>query len=438
MPASTFGPLDNYIDLLLDTVCVVDETGRFVYVSAGCENVFGYTQDEMVGRLITDMLHPDDLEITLQKAKEVMQGKTLPCFENRYIRKDGSIAHIMWSARWAEKDKLRVAVARDISARIRSEARQRATYAISEAAHSTQDLQQLFDLIRKIVAGLIPVDSFSIVLSNKTTNTGYADSCVLAYTHSTDQDMPGATDQRIQLAQQIFATNSSLLTHVQTDLTGVAHWIGVPLSAQSHVLGAVLASRHDARQSFTDSEKELLHFVSNQIAAAVERQQMIDHLQQLALYDSLTQLPNRTLFEDRMQLALARARRRKAMLSLLYIDLDKFKDVNDSFGHAIGDQLLIQVARRLENCLRECDTVARLGGDEFVILLENVIHADQVRRVCDKIRQAMTSTFQLEPHCVSVGVSIGVALYPEHGNEIHSLMRYADSQMYQSKSKSGN
>jgi diguanylate cyclase (GGDEF)-like protein/PAS domain S-box-containing protein len=438
MSASTFGPLDNYIDLLLDTVCVVDETGRFVYVSAGCENVFGYTQDEMVGRLITDMLHPDDLEITLKKAKEVMQGKTLPYFENRYIRKDGSTAYIMWSARWAEKDKLRVAVARDISSRIRAEARQRATYAISEAAHSTQDLQQLFDLIRKIVAGLIPVDSFSIALYDKVKSTGSVGSCVIAYTHSADQDAPVAKDQRIRLAQQIFTSNSSLLTHVQADQNGVAHWIGVPLRAQTHALGAVLASRHDAQHNFSDSEQELLHFVSNQIAAAVERQQMINHLQHLALYDSLTNLPNRKLFEDRMQLALARARRRKAMLSLLYIDLDKFKDVNDTFGHAIGDQLLTQVARRLEDCLRECDTVARLGGDEFIVLLENVIHADQVRRVTDKIRQAMTNTFQLESHCASIGVSIGVALYPEHGNEIHSLMRHADAQMYESKSKPGN
>ncbi|MDO8907424.1 MAG: diguanylate cyclase [Pseudohongiella sp.] len=436
MTVATFGPLSNYIDLLLDTICVVDEAGRFVYVSAGCEKVFGYSQEEMVGRQMTDMLHPDDLEITLRKANEVMQGEPLPYFENRYIRKDGSIAHIMWSARWAEEDKLRVAVARDISGRIRAEARQRATFAISEAAHSTQDLQELFDLIRKIVVGLIPVDSFSITLYNHGHLPEAGASSVVAYTYPATHDTRETVDPRHQLAHHILATNTSLMTHIQADPTGIANWIGVPLKAQTQALGAVLASRNDGHQNFSEPEMELLHFVSAQIAAAVERHQMMTRLHHLALYDSLTGLPNRSLFEDRMRLALARARRRNAMLSLLYIDLDRFKEVNDKFGHAIGDLLLSQVARRLEGCLRECDTVARLSGDEFVILLENVTHQSHVSKVSDKIRSSLMDEFHLESHRTSIGLSIGSALYPEHGKDMHSLMRHADGQMYKVKSRS--
>lgn len=438
MSATKFGSLSNYIDLLLDTVCVVDENGRFVHVSAGCERVFGYTQEEMIGRLITDMLHPDDFEITIQKANEVMRGEPLPYFENRYIRKDGSIAHIMWSARWAEDDKLRIGVARDVSHRVRAEARQRATFAISEAAHSTHNLQALFDQIRKIVTGLVPVDSFSIALFNTGKNSDIEKPCVIAYTYPAASDTPETASYRRELAQQLLASNSSMLAHLQAGAGSVVNWLGVPLRAQSLALGALLASRTDDHSNFSAQEKELLHFVSNQIAAAVDRQQMMNRLHQLALYDSLTQLPNRALFEDRMRLALARARRKKGMLSLLYIDLDRFKEVNDNFGHAIGDLLLNQVARRLEKCLRACDTVARLGGDEFIILLENVGHEDHVDKVSDKIRSALNDEFQLESHRASIGLSIGVAHYPGHGNDMHSLMRHADSQMYKAKSKHGH
>lgn len=187
MPATKFGPLSNYIDLLLDAVCVVDVEGHVVYVSAGCERVFGYTQQEMVGRLITDLIHPDDLERTLKAAREVMQGKPLPHFENRYIRKDGSTVHIMWSARWSEEDQLRIAVARDITRRVRSEAKQRATYAISEAAHKTRDLADLFRLIHKIVSDMLPVDSFSIALCDNNpgrgSTTDSAGRCQIAYAH---------------------------------------------------------------------------------------------------------------------------------------------------------------------------------------------------------------------------------------------------------------
>lgn len=445
MPASKFGPLSNYIDLLLDTVCVVDIEGHFVYVSAGCERVFGYTQDEMKGRLITDLLHPDDLEITLQTAQQVMEGIPLPFFENRYIRKDGSVVHIMWSARWSQDDKLRIAVARDITSRVRSEAKQRATYAISEAAHTTRDLTELFSLIHKIVASLLPVDSFSIALRDNNAGTGSTGSCRIAYAQpalssmniNIKADEPSQlVDHRLKLAEHIIHSQSNLLTHVQSDLAGVVNWIGVPLKAQNGVLGALLASRNNIGQNFSDMDQELLHFVSTQIAAAVERQQMLTHLQQLALYDSLTHLPNRSLFEDRMRSALARARRDKAALALLYIDLDRFKEVNDTYGHAVGDLLLQQVARRLESCLRECDTVARIGGDEFVVLLENMDHDDHVGKVADKIKTALTQEYRLETDRASITPSMGAAHYPVHGKDMQSLMRHADMQMYAAKRKS--
>jgi PAS domain S-box-containing protein len=123
-------PIANFTDLLLDAVCMVDAGGRFVYVSAACVNIFGYTQQEMIGMTMIDLVAPADRARTLAVAQEVMNGQVHTNFENRYVRKNGDIVHIMWSARWSEADQLRVAVARDVTALKQAQAMQSVLYAI--------------------------------------------------------------------------------------------------------------------------------------------------------------------------------------------------------------------------------------------------------------------------------------------------------------------
>ncbi|WP_259767675.1 PAS domain S-box protein, partial [Pseudomonas protegens] len=151
MATKNSAPLASFIDLLLDVVCAVDSQGRFVFVSAACERVFGYTADELIGRPMIELVHPADRERTLQAAREIMGGVPKPNFENRYLRKDGRVAHILWSARWSEVDQLRIAVARDITERKQAESKQAALYAISEAAHATEDLLVLFKHVHRII-----------------------------------------------------------------------------------------------------------------------------------------------------------------------------------------------------------------------------------------------------------------------------------------------
>ena len=116
-----YAQLSNFVDLMLDAVCVVDPQGRFVFVSAACERIFGYTPEEMIGRAMMDMVLPEDRARTLHAASEIIGGQPKPHFENRYVRKDGQIVHIMWSARWSEVDQLQIGVARDITERKQSE-----------------------------------------------------------------------------------------------------------------------------------------------------------------------------------------------------------------------------------------------------------------------------------------------------------------------------
>jgi diguanylate cyclase (GGDEF)-like protein/PAS domain S-box-containing protein len=283
MPSSTLASLSDYIDQLLEAICVVDANGCFLYLSSGCERIFGYKSSEMVGRPMIELVHPEDRERTLLAASEIMAGDQKIDFENRYIRKDGQIAYIQWSARWSEDQKVRVAVARDIT----------------------------------------------------------------------------------------------------------------------------------------------------------KHKQLLEQLQHIAFYDPLTQLPNRALFEDRLHQSLARARREQGMLALCFIDLDKFKEVNDQYGHAAGDLCLKKVAELLLHSVRETDTVARLGGDEFVIVMDAVTEQSAVVSTLHNLLLQLQQPFVFEQHQLQLSGSIGIALYPLHGQDQASLLAAADRAMYKAKQAGG-
>jgi diguanylate cyclase len=161
--------------------------------------------------------------------------------------------------------------------------------------------------------------------------------------------------------------------------------------------------------------------------------QAANQAMQLALYDPLTGLPNRKLLDERLQQALATAKRHGGHVALLFIDLDKFKPVNDNYGHGYGDLLLKEVAARLRGCVRESDTASRLGGDEFVALLPEVEGERDVAVVADKVLQRLTMPYHIAGHTFDISASIGAALYPQDGSDAKSLTRSADLAMYEAK-----
>ena len=294
MNKPAFAALAEYMDLLLDAICVVDPEHRFSYLSPGAQRVFGYEPEEMIGRSMFDFMHPDHHAETLLRAEQVNSGRDVLHFENRYIHKDGSVIHLHWTARWSEKDQMRIGVARDITA---------------------------------------------------------------------------------------------------------------------------------------------------QRALEQEREALIERLEHMALTDSLTQLPNRALFYDRVRTAQARAERDAGGLAILYLDLDKFKEVNDHYGHATGDELLKAVATRIQSAIRNTDTAARLGGDEFVVLVD----ASHTRRldsaidkVVNKIQAALKPPHIMKHGSLAITASIGVAMWPEHGHSIEQLLHHADQAMYNAKRRGGN
>jgi diguanylate cyclase (GGDEF)-like protein/PAS domain S-box-containing protein len=156
-------------------------------------------------------------------------------------------------------------------------------------------------------------------------------------------------------------------------------------------------------------------------------------IQYLALHDALTGLPNRTLLQDRLAKALAAARRQEDKVALLFLDLDRFKDINDSLGHSVGDLLLQAVAERLKTWGREQDTVARLGGDEFLITVTDVKDVPDAAVAGERLMDAMTAEFVVQGHSLCIGCSIGISIFPEHGTDTETLIKNADAAMYKAK-----
>ncbi len=178
--------------------------------------------------------------------------------------------------------------------------------------------------------------------------------------------------------------------------------------------------------------------LTRSIRYAMERKRAEERLMYLAQYDHLTGLVNRTLFRDRLVQAMARSKRLQQPLGLMLLDLDRFKAVNDTMGHSVGDQLLKAVADRLQACIREVDTVARMGGDEFTIILEGLSSDSDIRIVAQRITNSLAEPFQMKDHTASIGVSIGITVYPSDDHEIDELLKHADAAMYRAKQQGGS
>ena len=169
-----------------------------------------------------------------------------------------------------------------------------------------------------------------------------------------------------------------------------------------------------------------------------QRKELEEALRHQAYHDPLTDLPNRALFADRLRVALLQAQRHGRAFALCFIDLDYFKPVNDEFGHAAGDELLVETARRLRVCVRAADTVARVGGDEFAAILTEVPSREEVEEVAARIVAELARPFELKVGTVRISCSIGIALFPEHGRDVEALQHYADAALYEVKAASRN
>jgi diguanylate cyclase (GGDEF)-like protein len=241
----------------------------------------------------------------------------------------------------------------------------------------------------------------------------------------------------------IFVENARASQLIPTELVtllGLRSYVAFPLLSSERPLGLVICAETRESRHWTPEERRLVDQLALEGSLVVENaalrgadQERIDELARQAFHDPLTDLPNRALFADRLAQALARLERHDQVIAVILLDLDGFKEVNDSLGHDAGDRLLVALSQRLRACLRPADSIARLGGDEFTILLEEIASTSEATRVAERIEDSLRMPFVLDGHEVKVTASIGIALNSGNDIEPDDLVRNADAAMYRAK-----
>ncbi len=237
-----------------------------------------------------------------------------------------------------------------------------------------------------------------------------------------------AADGRLIVIEDYAAAEDKLSAFAED---GIRAALGAPVREKGEVVGSLVVATHRPGRTYSRAEREMLVSFAEHASLALNDAKTVEDAIHQAFHDSLTGLPNRQLLIDRLEHALARAARTESRAAVLFVDLDTFKNVNDSLGHAAGDELLREAARRLVGCVRAADTAARFGGDEFVVLLEDV-DTQRVARVANRILEAMGEPFVVRDREVFIGASIGIAI---GGDESDDLLRNADLALYRAKSK---
>jgi diguanylate cyclase (GGDEF)-like protein/PAS domain S-box-containing protein len=293
---------------------------------------------------------------------------------------------------------------------------------ITERRESEEKSRLAFEAIRHSGEGIVMTDADRRIISANPAfeaMTGYAAAEVIGKT-----------------SEILFANHQQegFLDEMRRSLDSAGHWQGEVWSRRRNGevypewLGISAVREADGRARY------YVHIFSDM----TERKAAQKRIEFLAHHDPLTELPNRLLLRDRMAQAMARASRTRTRAALMFLDLDRFKKINDSLGHPVGDALLKAIAERLKGCVRESDTISRQGGDEFIIVLGDVRDSEAVARVADKIHQLMGQPFAVGNHSLITSFSIGVALFPDDGEDFDALLQKADTAMYHAKEAGRN
>jgi diguanylate cyclase (GGDEF)-like protein len=265
-------------------------------------------------------------------------------------------------------------------------------------------------------------------------------------TQSHWQNQPYSTFSKIGWYQAL--SSGYPVSNITTDLPtqeqsilnqdGIKSILMVPIQVDAHFWGYIGFDQCQMARIWSNNEEALLSTMAASISGALQRRQIEAMIRHQAFHDLLTDLPNRSLFSDRLQVSLANASRAQTTLAVMFLDLDRFKTINDTLGHTVGDRLLKEVAQRLTHSLREGDTVARWGGDEFTVLLPYVEDQTDIAATAERILEALRTPFELEGHELFITFSIGIAIYGADGDDAETLIKHADTALYQAKQTGRN
>ncbi|HEY0812538.1 MAG TPA: EAL domain-containing protein [Pseudonocardia sp.] len=384
------------------------EDGRYTWVSPSAFRVLGWRHEELLGEAVYDFVHPDDAPLVRAKRSALLDGAEQTSATYRFRRPGGGWTWVEGQVRPVRDAEGAVVAllttARDVSDRRRLEAELSRARLVFESAFASAPIGM----------ALLSVDGRFIKVNNAV--------CQLLSRDETS--LLGETFQAITHPDDL-AASLELLKMMLDGSTSVGRqekrFLRPDGSTVWCLLALALVRDDDARPRF---------FIS-QTQDITERKNAQREMERLATIDALTGLPNRMLLMDRLRHALNQAQRSGLLVGVLFVDLDRFKEVNDTYGHHVGDELLRQVAARLAGSTRIGDTTTRLGGDEFVVLCEQVHTADEVANVAERIRAALAEPFDVLGHEVRISASVGITVGDSDSGE--ALLQEADRSMYAAK-----
>jgi diguanylate cyclase (GGDEF)-like protein/PAS domain S-box-containing protein len=395
-------------DSAADAIFVHDLRGRFFDVNrVACER-YGYSKKEFLQMTPQDIMAPEQVKTTLERVEETQkQGYFL--YDTVHVRHDGTNIPTEVSSQIIEyRGRPAVlSIARDITERKQSEKALRESEIL---------LRKLFEAIPE-----------SVIVHDEEGNIIYINDVAAKRLEWPIQKLIGKN-----LREFVKSENADLLSeHVRTArITGSCSFETTYISQT----GKRIISEVNERPIEIEGKSAILSVARD----ITERKRTEQQLAYIATHDSLTGLPNRVLFSDRLTLALAQAQRNQQKLAVLVLDLDRFKDINDTLGHSVGDQLLRVTSKRLKGLLRKSDTLARMGGDEFLLLVPGLTQREHAIEVARKILGSFQEPFLVEDHKLRTTTSIGITIYPDDGTDADTLLKNADIAMYTAKRKGRN
>lgn len=421
-----------------DAIYIFSEK-RIVYANQNLCALLGVSHKELAHINVLHYIHPED-QFTIQQyiKQQNSKEKTFSPCEARIKSANGQLKFIELNLNkilYKGKDAFIWAIS-DITERKAAEKLQQALYLISETVNSSLDLEKLYSSVHQIIGQLILAENFFIAIYDESTDT-----VTFPYHVDEKDDNPGPrkngkglTEHVIRTGQAVFVSevdHDQLIEAGTVEKSGVLHvnWLGVPLrTSEDRVFGVLGVKTHKDSIPYTKKDKDILSFVSNQVAMAIKRKQDETRLQYLSFRDSLSGLYNRRYFEEEMR---RMDQRRHGSVGLIVLDVDGLKLVNDMFGHDSGDKLLFNVAALLNSCFRNEDIVARIGGDEYSILLHDADEAT-VKAACERVQQRIALQ-NIDSNHPPLSLSLGFAVSDDPKVPMRELFKQADSNMYQEK-----
>lgn len=424
------------------------QDGRFQYVNPLFEQISGYTLDELKGLYSLDYVHPEDREKVREKAIDVLKGQSSLPYEFRLIKKDSELIWVLdrvASIQYKGKRSV-LGTIMDVTERKKAEDEVRlytgqleTLFNIGATVSQTLNLGEILDSVLDKVMEVMGVEASGIFLLDEQTNR------LLLRAH---RGMPArlVRDLKMQNIEDGFIGKVAqsgkplLMEDVSVDHRlsrskargKFESFAAVPIIAKEKIRGVMGVGSHRYRE-FPDWEVRMLGTISNQIGMAIENAQLYEHARELAYRDSLTDLYNRRYLMEQIEREFIRAERSKSPLSLIMVDLDGLKDINDSYGHHFGDAFLREVGRIIKVNTRASDVAARWGGDEFMLLATEADSASS-SKIAERVRfQVGRYRMEINGRKVGITVSAGVVSYPAHASGISELIKNVDEAMYNAK-----